>query len=144
MSAETVNKKRPKHLNVFLLGIQLPFPGMVSIFHRVTGAGLFIMLGFVIWLFDQSLASESDFQNMLEWLRNPIVLLISFGLLWAFIFHFFAGIRYLFLDLDIGVDLKYARLSSFAVAGVSSMVSALVFFLVLLALFPALKEMLPL
>ena len=144
MSAETVVKKRPKHLNVFLLGIQLPFPGMVSIFHRISGAGLFIMLWFVLWVFDKSLASEADFQQIVECLRHPIVLLIGLGLLWAFIFHFCAGIRYLFLDADIGVDLRSARMSAFAVAGISSIISVIVFVLVLFHLFPELKEMLPL
>ena len=139
MSRETMIKKRPKYLNVFLLGLQLPFPGMMSIVHRVTGAGLFMMLWVPLWLFDKSLTSETDFQQLIDAIRHPIVLLICFGLLWAFIFHFFMGLRYLLLDADFATSLKWARLTSFAVAVVSSGVTALVFAGLLWVLFPEIK-----
>ena len=116
MSAEIIRKKRPKYLNVFILGAQLPFPGLVSIFHRVTGAGLFVLFWLVIWLFDKSLASPEDYAEVVSWLHHPIVLIIGLALLWAFIFHFYAGIRYLLLDCNIGYHLKAARFSSFMVA----------------------------
>ena len=143
MSSETVTKKRPKHLNVFLLGLQLPFPGMVSIVHRITGAGLFIMLWFAIWLFDKSLSSQADFTEIVGWLRHPLVFLVGWVMVWAFIFHFCMGIRYLLLDMDIGVSLKWARFSAFTVAVLSSIISTVLLFFVIITLFPEVKAMLP-
>jgi len=48
-----------------------------------------------------------------------LVKLLLLGLLWAFLHHFAAGIRYLLLDVHIGTALAPARASSFAVIGVS-------------------------
>ena len=143
MSSKTVTKKRPKHLNVFLLGLQLPFPGMVSIVNRITGAGLFIMLWFAIWLFDKSLASQADFTEVVGWLRHPIVFLVAWVMVWAFIFHACMGVRYLLLDMGIGVSLKWARFSAFAVAVVSSIISVILLFFVVIMLFPEVKQILP-
>ena len=42
MSEVTVRKPRPKHLA--LNQIRLPLPGIVSILHRISGVGLFLLL----------------------------------------------------------------------------------------------------
>jgi succinate dehydrogenase / fumarate reductase cytochrome b subunit len=47
--AEMTIKKRPKNLD--LTTIRLPLPGKVSILHRVSGAGLFLCLPLMLWLF---------------------------------------------------------------------------------------------
>jgi len=110
-------KARPKHLDLRL--IKLPIPGVVSIMHRVSGAGMFLMLPFVLWLLQSSLQSPASYVRFVETMSNPLVKLILLGLLWAFLHHFCAGVRYLLLDLHVGTDLKPARGSSFAVIGVS-------------------------
>lgn len=110
-------KARPKHLDLRL--IKLPIPGVVSIMHRVSGAGMFLMLPFVLWLLQSSLQSPASYVRFLDVMSNPLVKLILLGLLWAFLHHFCAGLRYLLLDLHVGTDLKPARGSSFAVIGVS-------------------------
>lgn len=116
-------KSRPKHLN--LLQIRLPVPGVVSIMHRVSGAALFVMLPFLLYLLQGSLQSPDTYVLFRDTLSNPLVKLILLGLLWAFMHHFCAGIRYLVLDLHIGTALSSARASSFAVLGVSLALTAI-------------------
>jgi succinate dehydrogenase / fumarate reductase cytochrome b subunit len=110
-------RKRPKHLA--LHQIRLPLPGIVSILHRVSGVGLFLMLPLLLWLFDRSLGSATDYDAYREVVSNPLVKLVLFGLLWAYLHHFCAGIRFLLLDLHIWGDLEPARRSSMGVMVVS-------------------------
>ena len=117
MSEATVRRKRPKFLT--LNEIRLPLPGIVSILHRVSGAGLFLFLPFLLYLFDQSVSSPESFANYKEVVGNPFIKLILFGLLWAYLHHFCAGIRFLMLDLHKGLELEAARKSSKVVLAVS-------------------------
>jgi len=117
MAELTIKKKRPKNLD--LSTIKLPLPGVLSIFHRVSGAGLFLLLPLLLWLLQNSLASPESFAVFTAVATNPLVKIILLGLIWAFAHHFCAGIRYLLLDLHIGVDLESARLSSKIVFAVS-------------------------
>lgn len=110
-------KSRPKHLNLFQ--IKLPIPAVVSILHRISGAGLFLMLPFLLYLLQASLESPWSYVLFRELLSNVLVKLLLLGLLWAFLHHFCAGIRYLLLDVHVGTALAPARASSFAVIGVS-------------------------
>lgn len=110
-------KSRPKHLNLFQ--IKLPIPGIVSILHRVSGAGLFLMLPFLLYLLQASLQSPSSYVLFRDLLSNVLVKLLLLGLLWAFLNHFCAGIRYLLLDVHVGVELAPARASSYVVLGAS-------------------------
>jgi len=110
-------KSRPKHLNLFQ--IKLPIPAVVSILHRISGAGLFLMLPFLLYLLQASLESPSSYVLFRALLSNVLVKLLLLGLLWAFLHHFCAGIRYLLLDVHVGTALAPARGSSFAVIGVS-------------------------
>jgi succinate dehydrogenase / fumarate reductase cytochrome b subunit len=106
-------KKRPKYLD--LLKIRLPVPGLVSILHRVSGAGLFLLLPLLLWLFQSSLASPESYAQYAAVFGNPLVKLILIGLLWAFLHHLLAGLRFLALDVHIGTALEPARASSWAV-----------------------------
>jgi succinate dehydrogenase / fumarate reductase cytochrome b subunit len=110
-------RKRPKHLNLFQ--IRLPIPGIVSILHRISGAALFLMLPFLLYLLQQSLQSPDSYIHFRELVGHPLVKLILLGLLWAFLHHFCAGVRYLTLDMHVGTDLAAARSSSYAVMGLS-------------------------
>lgn len=107
-------RPRPKYLNV--VKIRLPLPGIVSILHRVSGAGLFFLLPFLLCLFDKSLTSFGEF---VEIVSHPLVKLLLLGLLWAYLHHFCAGIRFLLLDVHKGLDLPCARRSSYIVLAVS-------------------------
>ena len=115
-------KQRPLWYN--LSPLNLPVPGLVSIFHRVSGALLFLGLLEFLLLLDMSLASESGFTQVGEWLRYPIAKVLVIGSIWAFLHHMCAGIRHLFLDIDIGTSLHAARRSAFAVFIISLALTA--------------------
>ncbi|MFA9438208.1 succinate dehydrogenase, cytochrome b556 subunit [Uliginosibacterium sp. sgz301328] len=117
MAEATVRKNRPKHLN--LMQIRLPLPGILSILHRVSGAGLFLCLPLILFLFGASLGTPEQLETYRTVVANPLVKLVLLGLLWAFLHHFCAGIRFLLLDVHVGVDLPTARMSSVIVFAVS-------------------------
>lgn len=112
-----LSKQRPKFLN--LAEIRLPLPGFASILHRISGAGLFLMLPLLIWLLQLSLGSAESFETLKAVTGNPLVKLILFGLLWAFLHHFCMGIRILLIDIHVGVEKQAARASAKAVLAVS-------------------------
>ena len=118
----TAKKKRPLWYN--LSPLNLPVPGLVSILHRVSGAMLFLGLIEFLLLLDMSLASESGYAQIGEWMRAPIVKLLVIASIWALLHHLCAGIRHLFLDIDIGTSLHAARRSAFAVFVVSLLMAA--------------------
>ena len=119
MASASAKKIRPKYLSLpaLLFEIRLPVPGWVSILHRISGAWLFFpFAAWVLYLLDTSLASEKGFDYVrTEYLALPVVKLGALVLIWSFCHHFCAGIRYLFLDLDIGGDLPAARVTSWIV-----------------------------
>ena len=78
MSEATVRKQRPKHLA--LNQIRLPLPGIVSILHRVSGAGLFLLLPFLLYLLDRSLGSAETFETFSAVVGHPLVKLLLLGL----------------------------------------------------------------
>lgn len=120
----SIEKKRPKYLD--LLKIRLPLPGWVSIMHRISGAVLFLFIPFLLWLLQASLGSSETYSGFKDALASPLVKFVLLGLLWAFLHHFFAGIRYLALDLQLGVELTPARASSTAVLIVSIVLTLLI------------------
>lgn len=105
-----MRKERPKFLDLNLT--RLPITGVVSIFHRITGLGMFICLPLLLWLFSGTLSQESDFLLYQRWVHNPIVDIILIGLLWAYLHHSLAGVRFLLLDAHKGLDLPTARLTA--------------------------------
>jgi len=117
MPDASLKKKRPLWYNLNLLN--LPLPGLVSILHRISGAALFFGLLWFLFLLDMSLASEEGYARFARYVSQPPVKLALLVLLWAYLHHFCAGIRYLFLDIDKGVDLATARATSALVLAVS-------------------------
>lgn len=117
MAEMVIKKKRPKNLD--LKSIKLPLPGVLSIIHRIAGAVLFLLMPVLLWLFQSSLTSPETFASFKSVVAHPLVKIVLFGLIWLFMHHFCAGIRYLLLDLHKGVDLASARRSSWIVFAVS-------------------------
>jgi succinate dehydrogenase / fumarate reductase, cytochrome b subunit len=115
---------RPKHLN--LMQIRLPLPAFVSILHRVSGAILFFFLFLPLCLLDSSLASAGSFNEFKDWIGNPLTKIVLLGLLWAFFHHLCAGIRHLAMDLHKGLELETARAASYAVLGVSLLLTVVI------------------
>lgn len=105
--------RRPKYLN--LLKIHLPVTGVASILHRISGVLLFIGIPFLIYALSLSLRSAESFARVYAFFDNMFVRVFALLLLYSLAHHFFAGIRYLLLDLDIGVELKAARASALGV-----------------------------
>ena len=118
----TVKKRRPLWFN--LSPLNLPVPGLSSIFHRVSGILLFLGLIGFLYLLDLSLASESGYAQAGDLLRHPVMKLLVIASIWALLHHMCAGIRHLFLDIDVGVSLHAARRSAFAVFIVSLALTA--------------------
>lgn len=89
---EAVRKPRPEYRNIGIgditLKYRLPLAGQLSIFHRVSGALLFLSLPFLLYLFDQSLTSELSFDVFKAFFSNIVVKLIVLVLSWAFLHHF--------------------------------------------------------
>ena len=110
MTEVILKKQRPKHLA--LNQIRLPLPGIVSILHRVSGAGLFLMLPVLLSLFGNSVGSPESYAAYTAVVGNILVKLLLLGLLWAYLHHFCAGIRFLLLDMHVGIEKEAARSSS--------------------------------
>jgi succinate dehydrogenase / fumarate reductase cytochrome b subunit len=103
---------KPRYKYLDLLKIRLPVPAFVSILHRVTGAVLFLMLWFFLWLLQQSLQSSVTFGAYQAFVAQWPVKIVLLGFVWAYFHHLFAGIRHLFLDLHRGLELARARQTS--------------------------------
>ena|SRR5690348_7127272 len=128
MASASAKKIRPKYLSLpaILFQIRLPAPGLVSILHRISGA--LLVLPFAAWalyLLDTSLRSESGFEAIRSYFQLPLVKLGMLVFIWAYCHHFCAGIRYLLLDIDVGIELRPARISSFVVLLVSLALTAI-------------------
>jgi succinate dehydrogenase / fumarate reductase cytochrome b subunit len=118
----SVKKKRPEFRNIHvtqLAGYRLPPAGKLSILHRVSGAALFLLLPLLLWLFDLSLISELSFARLREAASHWFMKLVLLGVIWSFLHHFFAGIRYVLLDLHIGIDKEAANRSALIVFALS-------------------------
>ena len=107
--ASTQRPKRPefRNINAFtdLPGYRLPLAGIVSILHRVSGAIMFLLMPFIIWMFDTSISSDisfdrfkSAFNGGLLGLPGVLWKLVALALIWAYLHHFLAGLRHLWMD----------------------------------------------
>lgn len=119
-----MNNNRPKFLA--LHQIRLPLPGIVSILHRASGALMFLALPLLLWMLQCSLLSIETYTELVDYLRLTVSKLFLLAVLWAFLHHFCAGIRYLAIDMGIGVKLAQARASSVWVLAVSLGLTALI------------------
>ena len=106
-------KNRPKNLNLFT--IRLPINAVVSILHRASGVGLFLVLPLILLALQWLVRSESSYATLTSWLNTWFVKLMLIGLAWAFFHHFFAGIRHLLQDIHWMTSLQKARFSGKAV-----------------------------
>jgi succinate dehydrogenase / fumarate reductase cytochrome b subunit len=101
-------KKRPefRNINAFtdLPTYRLPAPGWVSILHRISGVLMFVLLPLIIWLFDASVSSEISFARFRNAFQNGlagiVLKLIVLSLIWAYLHHFIAGVRHVWMDLS--------------------------------------------
>ena len=117
-----------RNINAFndLPTYRLPPAGWVSILHRVSGALMFLLLPFIVWLFDKSVSSEISFGKFRAafnagvgiypaWFINLVVL----ALIWAYLHHLIAGLRHLFMDATHAVTKEFGRSSAVFTLAVS-------------------------
>jgi succinate dehydrogenase / fumarate reductase cytochrome b subunit len=102
-----------------LVHYRLPVPGVLSILHRISGVLMFILLPLCLWLFELSLRSELSYRQLRAVADGWFVKIVLAALAWALAHHLLAGIRYLLLDLDLGVERAAARRSAWIVFALS-------------------------
>ena len=122
--------KRPefRNINAFtdLPSYRLPPAGWVSILHRISGALMFLLLPFIICMFDMSVSSEISFAKFklafnlgLGFVPGWFMKLVALALIWAYLHHLIAGIRHLYMDVQHAVSKEFGRSSALATLGLS-------------------------
>jgi len=107
------NNNRPVFLNLFR--IHLPVTAVLSLAHRGTGVLLFLLIPGLIYLLGLSLESPQGYQQVLSLVEEPLWRSVLILIAWFLAHHLFAGIRYLLIDIDIGIDTVISRHSSWMV-----------------------------
>lgn len=104
-------KPRPEFRNIHAIRdlptYRLPAAGWVSILHRISGVLMFLLLPFIIWMFDVSVSSEISFAKFraafnvgLGFVPGWFMKLVALALVWAYLHHFIAGLRHLWMDVS--------------------------------------------
>jgi succinate dehydrogenase / fumarate reductase cytochrome b subunit len=107
-------KPRPVYRNIHVAEIvryRLPPAGIVSILHRISGALMFVLMPFVIWMFDTSVTSEVSYEAFTSAFTVGLgpfggwfIKLLALALIWAYLHHFIAGVRHLWMDATHSVS----------------------------------------
>jgi len=114
---------RPEFRNINALTdlptYRLPPAGWVSILHRVSGALMFLLMPFIIWMFDTSISSEISFAKFtsafsvgLGFVPGWFMKLVALALIWAYLHHFIAGLRHLWMDVNHAVSKEFGKSSA--------------------------------
>jgi len=123
-------RKRPEFRNINALSdlpsYRLPAAGWVSILHRVSGALMFLLMPFIIWMFDSSITSEISFAKFaaafnvgLGFIPGWFMKLVALAIIWAYLHHFIAGIRHLYMDTFHAVTKEFGKSSAVATLALS-------------------------
>ena len=129
-------KKRPEFRNINALtdlpNYRLPPAGFVSILHRISGLLMFFLLPFIIWMFDTSVSSEisfdtfrSAFESGIGFVPGVLVKLVCLALVWAYLHHFIAGVRHLWMDATHSVSKEQGKSSAIVTLAGSVALTAL-------------------
>ncbi|MEY3792957.1 MAG: Succinate dehydrogenase cytochrome b556 subunit [Pseudomonadota bacterium] len=116
-------KKRPEFRNINALvdlpTYRLPAAGFVSILHRISGLVMFLLLPFVVWMFDNSVSSEISFAKFkaafnvgVGFVPGILVQLVALVLIWAYLHHLIAGVRHLYMDAQHAVSKEFGKSSA--------------------------------
>lgn len=107
------NSTPPVFLN--LLQIRLPVAAVLSITHRLSGVILVLAIPCVFYLFSVSLEGADSYFEVMSLLETPLARLSMFLFIWSLLHHLLSGIRYLFIDIEVGVDKPGYRMTAWAV-----------------------------
>ncbi len=129
MADIAARKARPQYRNIHvsqILSYRLPAAGVVSILHRISGALLFLVgIPFSLYLLQQSLTSEISFESYRAIVGSVPGKLVLLALIWAFVHHAVAGIRYLLLDRHVGIQKFASAKSATAVLGITAVLTVI-------------------
>ena len=124
-------KKRPefRNINAFkdLPGYRWPLAALVSGMHRASGLVMFLLLPFIIWMFDTSVSSEFSFARFtaafstgLGFVPGWLIKLATLALIWSYLHHFTAGLRHLWMDVShSAVSKQFGKTSALTVLVIS-------------------------
>ncbi|MCE4556165.1 succinate dehydrogenase, cytochrome b556 subunit [Roseateles cellulosilyticus] len=122
-------KTRPLYRNIHvsqIVSYRLPPAGIVSILHRISGLLMFLLLPFVVWMLDSSLTSEISYDGFtnifvagVAGIPAVLIKLVVLGLLWAYLHHFIAGVRHLWMDATHSVSKAQGKSSALLTLGLS-------------------------
>jgi succinate dehydrogenase / fumarate reductase cytochrome b subunit len=123
-------KKRPEFRNINALTdlptYRLPVAGIVSILHRISGLIMFLLLPFIVWMFDTSVSSEISFAKFsaafnvgLGFVPAVLVKVVVLGLIWAYLHHLIAGVRHVYMDVFHAVTKEFGKFSAIATLALS-------------------------
>ena len=128
-SSSQPRRREFRNINAFtdLTTYRLPPAGIVSILHRVSGALMFVLLPFIIWMFDTSISSDisfarfkAAFNNGLGFVPGWFIKLVALALIWAFLHHFIAGLRHLWMDVNhSAVNKEFGKTSAIVTLALS-------------------------
>ena len=104
---------RPVFLD--LTRIRLPVAGILSIAHRISGVLLFLSIPLLAALLSLVLSGEEGYRQAHALFQAWPARLALFLFLWALMHHLLAGIRFLLIDLDLGVTAPHYRQSAWLV-----------------------------
>ena len=117
-----IAKQRPVYRNIHVKDIvsyRLPPAGIVSILHRISGAVMFLLMPFIIWMFDTSVSTEFSYERFtaafhagLFGLPGIVIKVVALGLIWAYLHHFIAGVRHLWMDMTHSVSKQQGKTSA--------------------------------
>ena len=101
-------RKRPefRNINAFkdLPGYRWPVASLVSGMHRASGVLMLMLLPLIIWMFDTSVSSEISFARFRAAFNTGasgvLLKLVALALIWAYLHHFIAGLRHLWMDVS--------------------------------------------
>lgn len=116
-------KSRPKYVSLFTLTPKMSITAKVSILHRVTGALLFLSIPFVLFILHKSLTEASFYAAFYGAMSCPLAKLGYIVFIWVFVYHMIAGVRFLFLDINKGVEIKKAKMTARVVLVVSTLIT---------------------
>ena len=115
-------KQRPEFRNIHVTDLRnyrLPPAGIVSILHRISGMLMFLLMPFIIWMFDTSVTSEVSFESFrsafvagIGFVPGWFVKLVALGLIWGYLHHFIAGVRHLWMDATHSVSKEQGKSSA--------------------------------
>ena len=128
-SSSQPRRREFRNINAFtdLTTSRLPPAGLVSILHRVSGALMFLLLPFIIWMFDTSISSDISFARFkaafnsgLGFVPGWFIKLVALALIWAFLHHFIAGLRHLWMDVNhSAVNKEFGKTSAIVTLALS-------------------------